>query len=340
MLKRFLHKMPGSIFLRDIKKRLKVYLHDAQNPPVILIRKLARKINYRNLENRRFPPVVHVEVTNACNARCIMCPQPQMQRKITYIKDDLYRKIVDECAQENLKSFWTFMIGEPLLDKTLPDKIRYAKQKGIKQVGFFTNAALLKGRLAEAIINSGVDHITISFDALDRETFEKIRPPLKFEAIVDNIKNFIQLRNRNKKRRPFVAIEFVCLDTNQAQARAFIKQWEKIVDAVYISSAVNWAGDVEIKSAPQKTYQKRRPCLMLWRNLVIHANGRAVVCCYDYEGGIIIGDVNRQTIKDIWQGAKFEYLRQRHQSGEFEKLELCAQCDIWRYPSSSNAWWA
>lgn len=330
--------MPGSIFLRDVMRHLKIYFHDAQNLPVALIREAVRKVNYHNLERRRFPLVIHVEVTNACNAQCVMCPQSRMQRKITYIKDDLYRRIVDECAQEDLRSFWTFMVGEPLINKTLSDKIRYAKQKGIKKVGFFTNAALLKGKLAQEIIDSGINHITISFDALDKETFESIRPPLKFDTIVTNIKDFIQLRNKSKKHRPFVAIEFVRLDNNQKQARAFMRHWEKIVDAVYISSAVNWTGEIETKPVSQRTYQKRRPCLRLWRNLVIHADGRVAICCYDYEGRIIIGDVNQQSIKDIWQGEKLKHLRQRHLQGEFDKLKLCAYCDVWHYPS--DAWWA
>ena len=42
-----------------------------------------KKLAFNILKKRReiFPKILSIEFTSACNAKCIMCPQPNMDRK-------------------------------------------------------------------------------------------------------------------------------------------------------------------------------------------------------------------------------------------------------------------
>src|SRR5574340_1152632 len=90
----------------------------------------------------RFPAVVRIETTNACNARCVICPHRSLKRPIQHIDDDLFRRVVDECAQQRCREVHLHNFGEPLLDKRLEGRVRYAKAQGIPKVKIFSNGSL------------------------------------------------------------------------------------------------------------------------------------------------------------------------------------------------------
>ncbi len=335
LIKKVLRKRVLYKPLLKIKENAKLFSHDCQSFPIKFLRNYVRNKKFSTMNRSSLPFIVHIEITNLCNARCVMCPQSTMKRKLGCMETFLYKKIIDQCKP--LEAVWTFLMGEPLMDKNLPEKIAYAKNAGIRKVGIFTNGSLLTSDLILKLIASGIDHITISFDALTEQTFKEIRPGLNFKQVSMNIENLVKLRRQRNQKVPFIAIEFVKMESNASESESFRKKWEKIVDAVYISSMVNWGGANQAKSASQLSYKIRRPCYMLWRDMVVFVDGRVSLCCYDYEGSVILGDINTQLLKEIWTGEKFSEIRNIHLSGEFEKIPICTNCNSWKMLFSP--WW-
>ena len=72
------------------------------------------------------------------------------------------------------------------------DMIKYAKQKGIKEVSTLTHGGFLDVEKFEELVDIGLDWLTISFDGVD-ETYEQIRAPLKFEEMVKKIQNIFKI---------------------------------------------------------------------------------------------------------------------------------------------------
>ncbi|MFH1783736.1 MAG: radical SAM protein [bacterium] len=319
----------------QIRELTKIFMHDSQSFPIKAIRNYVRSRKFPQINQSSLPSIIHVEVTNLCNAGCVMCPQSNMKRKAGNMEDALYKKIIDQCG--SLDAVWPFMMGEPLMDRKLPERIAYAKGAGIKRVGIFTNGSLLNLDMALKLLDCGIDHITISFDALTEKTFKQIRPGLSFQDVTANILNLVKLRRQRKQKLPFIAIEFVKMEKNNSEADEFRKKWDKIVDAVYISDMVNWAGANQAKSAKQLSYKIRRPCYMLCRDMVIFVDGRVALCCYDYESSIFLGDANKQSLKEIWNSEKLTHIRDLHLRGEFEKIPICSECNAWKMLSAP--WW-
>lgn len=336
LVKRIIRKSFFYIPLLRIKEANQVFFHDCQSFPIKNIRNYIRAKRFPAINRSSLPQIAHIEVTNICNARCVMCPQSTMKRQLGAMEDSLYRRIIEQC--QPLATVWTFMMGEPLMDKNLPQRIIHAKNVGIKRMGVFTNASLLELDLADRLLDSGLDHITISFDALTEQTFKEIRPGLNFRQVTKNIENLVKLRRKRKEKKPFIAIEFVKMQRNASEAEPFRKKWERIVDAVYISNTINWGGVNQTKPPAQASYYKmRRPCYMPWRDMVLFVDGRVTLCCYDYEGSVILGDASKQSLKEIWTGTRLAEIRKMHLNGEFDKIPVCTNCNAWKMLSSP--WW-
>lgn len=263
-----------------------------------------------------FPAVVRLETTNACNARCIICPHREMKRAITTMDDSLYTRLIDECAANRCREVHLHNFGEPLLDKRIEDRIAYAKQKGIRRVKIFCNGSLLTAARAQRLIESGLDEVKISFDGATRDEFERIRPPLRFDTVVENIMELVKLRNASRSK---LKVRVACCSTTDKAAT--MRSLEKVVDAFSFGKLHNWGGQNEIRRG------LRKPCSRVWRTFTVLANGDVALCCLDYDGQHILGRVDPQhSIADVWQGQPYRDIRQAHREAQQGRIPLCANC--------------
>ncbi len=265
-----------------------------------------------------FPAVVRIETTNACNARCVICPHKDLKRPIERMDDDLYCRTIDECGECGCKEVHLHNFGEPLLDKHLEDRVRYAKQRGVSKVKIFCNGSLITEDRARGLIDAGLDEIKISFDGATREEFEKIRVPLKFDAVVDNVRRLVELRN---EKQSSMRILVACCSTTDRQGT--MNTLEKIVDGFSFGKIHNWHGEGECP-APGKV---RKPCSRLWRTFTVLASGQVALCCLDYDGQHVLGKLEPGTsIRDIFQNEAYRRVRAQHREARQHEIPLCHNC--------------
>ena len=75
-----------------------------------------------------FPKILSVEFTSACNAKCIMCPQPEMDRKIENMSFEILEKVIKDCKGKPLKKINLFWMGDSTVDKKMVEKIRLIRK--------------------------------------------------------------------------------------------------------------------------------------------------------------------------------------------------------------------
>src|SRR3954451_24959087 len=148
------------------------------------------------------PDIVQIESTNLCNAKCVFCPRDEMHRRQGVMDMALYKKVVDECAALGITHVRVHNYGEPFLDKQLVEKVRYAKEKGIAEVGMISNGSLITEELARGMIDAGLDAINISVDAAGKEVFEKTRLHLEYDTVIGNVRTLARLRKELGRTRP------------------------------------------------------------------------------------------------------------------------------------------
>ena len=295
-------------------------------------KKISKSINKLN---KKYPFGVEIGTTNLCNAECIMCPHLKL-KKMGTMDMGLYRKIIDNCERLGIKVITLSFFGEPFLDKELIEKIKYAKGKGMF-VAFYSNASLLNEEWAKKIINSGLDGITISFDGYSKETYEKIRVGLKFEVVKKNILNLIETKKKMKKNNPQIILVLVELEENKKEIKQFYKEWNKKVDGINIINMRNWANKIK-KEGTKESFHfnknlKKKPCSLIWREMVVDWNGEVVLCNDDWNHSNVLGNLKKQTIEEIWKGEKLNKIRKAHMKGEFSKIPLCSGCN------RKSVWW-
>ena len=275
----------------------------------------------------RPPDIVQIEATNICNAKCTFCPRDDMKRRQGTMEMALFTKIVDECASLGIGHVRMHNYGEAFVDRRLPEKIAYAKAKGISEVGVITNGSLLGPDVAKAVVEAGLDAINISLDAAGKETFESTRLGLKYDKVIANVEGLVRIRRELGRQRPKLILSFVRQD-NSAEEQAFIDHWSTVADKIHITELHNWAGTLKRRA------DVNFPCYRQWLTFTVLWDGRVSLCCADLDGHVVLGDLNTQTIADVWNSEA--YRRVRREQLESGGPAICRSCDL---PAKDSPLW-
>ena len=287
-----------------------------------------------------FPKYFLIETINMCNARCIMCAIDFKKRKNPVMSDALFDKIANDLSQykDHIEKVALYLDGEPLLDKGLPEKIQKLKKAGIKKINIATNASLLNKEKAIQIIDAGLDEIFIAIDSLKKEVYESIRVGLKFEKVYQNIMDFILTRNKLNPNL-VIRIQMILQELNINEAGDFKKHWRPLLksnDQVAVQKAHNYASGAKVMKFGDEKMVNNIPCIALWGTFVIHVSGIVPLCCMDTKSEVVLGDLNNQTIAEVWSGNILNKIRKIHLSGKRNKVSLCDGCTLWRDSKSKR----
>ena len=280
----------------------------------------------------RFPRVVHIENTNACPARCIMCAMDTMRRKTGIMAFDLFGRLIRECARyPEVNEVHLHGFGEPLLDRDLPAKVRLAKRVKIPYTYIVTTGFLLNENLARDLILAGLDGIKFSFYGMTPQTYERVHRNLQFGRTVQNIERFFEIRDQLRAANPSVRMQFTPDLAPREEAEMFVAHWRPYLDAdrgddFYVTGLHSWAGGKPEYRATQ-TPPDQRYCPLPFKDIQILWDGRVVPCCFDYDGELVLGDATRNTLYEIWHSPPYEALRRAWREGRSYEVPLCARCD-------------
>lgn len=271
-----------------------------------------------------YPLHVDIELASICNLRCPMCYtiSPEFKTKVNAKLMDfgLFTKLVDECAAGNVYSIRLSFRGESFLHKRILDCVKYAKQKGIKEVSTLTNGLRLDEEMFKQMMEAGIDWITISFDGLGK-TYEEIRRPAKYERAVEKIANYAQIKTEAGRVKPIVKIQSI-LPAIEKDPQAFYDVFAPITDMVSANPLIDF-----LQSKKDIPKIENFSCPQIFQRLVVGADGLCMMCANDEEGKVIVGDANIQSIHEIWHGKEMSRVREIHRRcAGAKELTACAEC--------------
>jgi radical SAM protein with 4Fe4S-binding SPASM domain len=279
----------------------------------------------------RFPDHVDLELSSLCDLKCPMCYtitdqfKESVNRKL--MKPELFRKLVDECADNDVYSIRLSLRGEPMLHPNIIDFTRYAKSKGIKEVSTLTNGVRLNPERFTQLLEAGLDWLTISFDGLG-ETYEAIRKPAKFEESLDKIKAYSEIKKRLRSDKPVIKVQTIWPAISK-DPMAYYDTFRPIVDLIATNPLIDYK-----RSDRDIVYVEDFQCPVLWQRLVVGSDGRVLLCSNDEMGHNIVGDANTQSLKEIWSGPALSTAREIHRRREgVDKIAACKEC---HYPRATK----
>ena len=314
------------------------------------------------------PVVYNIETTSNCNMRCTMCPRTtEMTRPPSEtLSDDNFKGVVDQLrpwASEEWGNWENFVegaygikpedmsenhyflhvipkviqlhgYGAPLLDKQLEDRVSYLTENGFDSY-FSCNPSNIGIRGIEVdfeIMERGLTYIKYSVESTDDEVHRAIRgDQSNFQESYENI---LRVLEEKEKRGLETTVVITMLDLNRPNQQ---EDWEKLKEHfkgkdVYIyfkSEDQQWYKEKHGgKKHGTKSVHWTESCQFPWSSMTIKSDGKIAMCVEDYNNEIIFGDSRTESLRDIWNGPKYDQFRRDHLLMPDGNMKCTGRCDM------------
>jgi MoaA/NifB/PqqE/SkfB family radical SAM enzyme len=296
-----------------------------------------------------YPYEWEVDTTNICQLKCPLCHTGlgTVNRDKGVMHFDLFKKTVDEikdyCIWLSLYSW-----GEPFLNKEIDRYVAYANQSNVATIMSSNLNKPLTPDMAERLIRSGLDVLIVSLDGITQDVYEVYRVGGHLDRVLENIKLLSRKKKELGSKTPYIEWQFIVMRQNEHQvegARRLADQLE--VDGIVFKKVdfPHGENDPELtkKWVPIATegFRKEQPfakpydengarCWRLWRSGVVNWDGGYAPCCYLTDASDDFGNVNANSIKEIWNGEHYVTAR-----GLFDEKFVpttgvgCMNCDVY-----------
>jgi radical SAM protein with 4Fe4S-binding SPASM domain len=264
-----------------------------------------------------------VETTAKCNLYCPMCPRETHQQPKEDMTEEIFERLVEGAAQTG-EHMMLIGLGEPFMDRRIFDRIEYCERHAISTL-LSTNGTFLDEKLAERLLDSPLQHITLSFDGATKETFEYYRKGARFEKVRENFVRFARMKH-DRGASMQVVVQMVRMPGNAHEVEEFRRFWSAVpgVDQVRVKE------DETNLMQPEgrRTGSAARPCHYLWRGaMYVKHDGRVFPCCQSYMlDGAPVGDLRGQRLEEIFNSDQMRYLRRMHAQRRAGEIDMCARC--------------
>ena len=295
------------------------------------------------------PYVLKIENTNLCNLQCPVCYENRKKhdfegaRGYGRMKFEDFKNIVDELSP------WIFRInlygfGEPFLYDEIFEMIRYATDHDIS-VAITSNFNTIDQERINKIIDSGLEHLIISIDGIDQQSYEKYKVGGNYDNIINNIKKLIETKKEKKARYPLVDWQFLIMKHNVS----YMDQAARIAGDLGIGIRFSRIG-VDLNNEKERAEwlpeentrnffrfedqiiksQKEIPlCSWLYRTVFINWDLGISPCCNYYTGDktFDFGNMKDSTFAEIWNNDHYLDARKLFKKGsEKNSKNICYQC--------------
>lgn len=168
------------------------------------------------------PRFVLFRINHTCNMKCDMCASfsdlVPPEYRITSRNDmdfDLYKRLIDECAELDVERVSVGGEGEPALHPRWIDMLQYAKDHGIEGTTI-TNGSMLTRKNVEQIVDMEWDELNVSMNAGNLETHRIVTKTKTWERVRDGLLYLAELKRERKQRHPLVRLSNCIFSANHA----------------------------------------------------------------------------------------------------------------------------
>ena len=293
------------------------------------------------------PLVVQFHPINRCNIRCNYCSFSVKKSEQTYVSAfplmnfDLYKKGIDGLATfpSKVKTLRLAGLGEPLMHKHMCDMIAYATRMEVaERTEISTNGLLLDIETADAVVESGLSRLVISIQGLSSAKYKEIcGKAIDFDMFLSNLQYLY-------KNKGTMHIHVKIIDTaleNEEERERFHHIFAGVCDTIGIEYAVPiqpslptdnkiWKRDLLYTQYGLPVAEGDVICPLPFYLIHIAPDGMAVPCCaFGYPA--YIGDLNKQTMRELWHGKQFTEFRRQMIEGKSTVCSVCRSCNINKY---------
>jgi len=299
------------------------------------------------------PSQVQLEVNNACNLDCAMCPRHELPIELNEMPFELYCDVIDHLDRLNQKRIDLGGWGELTYHSRFCDIVEYASQKDM-HISLTTNGLMLKKDKLQVLLDCGVKDITISLDSLEKRkkdftghinnpAWKNLQTLLSFKDSHDlrvRINTLIQKSNQHEIIELIDAVDelgihmHVLFGPNIARDGAGLRipyQQERELYEMIENYRIRrrWNCVVSTPLARYKSgnrkhhYSMGSKCPQTYASFYINLKGEITPCTLLPD--MIMGNLSEfQTLEDLWNCERFQEFRRNQET-------LCEGCDALKF---------
>ena len=256
------------------------------------------------------------------------------------LREDLFKKIINENGKY-LTYLHLYFQGEPYLHPEFLDFVSYANKKKVF-TATSTNAHYLTEENVEKTLDSGLKQLIVSMDGITQEIYQEYRVGGKLSKVKDGLRLLVHKRTERKSLYPRIILQFLVTGKNEHQIDE-LKDWAKMmkVDELQLKTAQIYDFENGSELIPKEPKYSRyslgqngkwklkkeieNKCWRMWQGTVVTWDGRVVPCCFDKDGEHVMGQINYQPLKEIWQNTKYLHFRASLLQDR-KQIDICKNC--------------
>lgn len=243
---------------------------------------------------------VEIETHNRCNGKCAFCPVSSkgIQRPYARMSDDVFTGIISSLQKMKFSGDVSlYSNNEPLMDPRLPEF-----------------ASLARTSLPGAYIKIYTNGLLLTVDI-----FRKLMPHLN-RININQYGDSCELRPNIKEVYDFC---------NTEEGRRLMEGKTLNIQPRYQETVLSSrAGNAPNRKAPSAPIMAA--CLFPFTQFIIRPDGKVSLCCNDALGQMTMGDVTKDSLRDIWHNSAFTKVRKSMFTSGRADIPICAVCDFVR----------
>ena len=268
--------------------------------------------------------VLQIETTNRCNACCVFCAHGRIKEHGT-MSDALYSKIVGDASRldPHPHTFIPMLTGEPFLDPQIVGRIKEARAAlPATEIHLYTNGSLLTREVIDRLAEVPNFQLNISANGASVETRRRLTGLDDYENVSEMIDYVDELRiphTVSLVQHPYISAE---------EEEAFNRTWGQVTYSSssrtpYIFQHLNFAGLTWI--CDENNFSC---CIHATSHMTVLWNGRVNLCCMDPLGRAYFGNLNQETVAEVWHSAGRQHYVHMHEAERGTECDVCRDCNI------------
>lgn len=287
----------------------------------------------------QFPNIINLEVYRGqCPCSCVHCPVGRVEPGnrssyfgVNHVSKEILSKVINEMKSFPHSTLRLHSVGDPILWDGLVDSINYIHNEHVNS-WIFTSLVTRNTKLLEALAQC-CSIIEVSVNSVDAIDYKNTKGIDAFDIVTHNIMELSHyIISHNLSTRLIVSrVQSSSLETDNF----FVKYWKDtgLVDDAFVRTYHNYNNILG-----EKHHISTKPsCLVHWMRFNISCEGIVVLCFNELfrknlRKDVIIGNLNNNSIYELWHGEYLKKLRLAEKTGyketDFRSDFPCRNCSF------------
>lgn len=322
-------------------------------------------LNYKKIHSDplsvKEPDKIELEITTVCNKKCVLCSHTYWEYKQRQMTFGEFKNLID--SSSGLKWINFAGIGANFLNKDYVKMLEYVSKKNLN-VNAVDEFEFLTEEHARKMVELGLNSLYVSFDATNKETYEKMKKGCNFDQFMANMKTLLRVKEEMKSPFPVLHFRFIIHRDNYQQMSEYIdlvnslkprgtRARVEFIGVIVFEQNKEYA--MAIEDVPfelkKEVYQKAldyginlyfshasatkpniNTCIR-WTEPFILVSGEVLPCCSillqserDFLAKYNFGNIYEKNFYDIWDSEHYKNFRQTVVNPNAPVPMICKHC--------------